>query len=81
MTRLIPHRYTSVIGAVGEEYHVSDIVSTLGATLFLLGYANTSRKHLHLLTLIIRFGIGPLLWAPLSEIVFPNHYPKHLTFD
>lgn len=36
--KLIFPTYTSVIGAVGDEYHVSNIVSTLGVTLFLFGH-------------------------------------------
>ncbi|KIY03520.1 uncharacterized protein Z520_00211 [Fonsecaea multimorphosa CBS 102226] len=36
---------------VAEQFHIGTEVSTLGTTLFLIG-----------------FGIGPLLWAPLSEV-------------
>ncbi|OQV01755.1 hypothetical protein CLAIMM_07052 [Cladophialophora immunda] len=36
---------------VSHDFHVGTEVSTLGTTLFLIG-----------------FGIGPLLWAPLSEV-------------
>ncbi|KAL9136800.1 MAG: hypothetical protein Q9175_001983 [Cornicularia normoerica] len=31
--------FSSDVSAIGKEYHVSDIVSTLGTTLFLFGYA------------------------------------------
>ncbi len=37
---------------VMEEFGVSNVVSTLGISLFVLGFA-----------------VGPLLWAPLSEIL------------
>ncbi|EXJ82933.1 hypothetical protein A1O3_06750 [Capronia epimyces CBS 606.96] len=36
---------------VAHQYHVGNEVSTLGTSLFLMG-----------------FGLGPLLWAPLSEV-------------
>lgn len=43
--------YSAGTAQVAEHFHVSKQVSTLGTTIFLLG-----------------FGIGPLLWAPLSEV-------------
>ncbi|UPK95344.1 hypothetical protein LCI18_006279 [Fusarium solani-melongenae] len=43
--------YSAGTAQVAEHFHVSRQVSTLGTTIFLLG-----------------FGIGPLLWAPLSEV-------------
>jgi len=43
--------YSSATAAVEAEFNVSTEVSTLGLSLFLVG-----------------FGIGPLLWAPLSEV-------------
>ncbi|KAF4626840.1 hypothetical protein G7Y89_g11313 [Cudoniella acicularis] len=42
--------YTSAGDSIAEEFGIGSVVSTLGLTLFLLG-----------------FGIGPLLWGPLSE--------------
>ena len=38
LCELITRRFSSDTSAVGKEYKVSDIVSTLGTTLFLFGY-------------------------------------------
>lgn len=43
--------YTAAIEAIAVHYHCSRLVSTLGLSTFLLGFA-----------------VGPLLFAPLSEI-------------
>ena len=43
--------YTAAIESIADHYGCSRIVSTLGVTTFLLGFA-----------------IGPLLFAPLSEV-------------
>lgn len=43
--------YSSAVNEISEEFHIGSTVSTLGVSLFLVG-----------------FGIGPLFWAPLSEV-------------
>ncbi|KAK3313105.1 major facilitator superfamily domain-containing protein [Apodospora peruviana] len=43
--------YSAGTAQIAEEFHVGMQVSTLGTSLFLVG-----------------FGLGPLLWAPLSEV-------------
>jgi multidrug resistance protein len=43
--------YSPGVAQIAAEFKVSNIVSTLGLTMFLLG-----------------LGLGPLIWAPLSEI-------------
>ncbi|KAI9739862.1 MAG: MFS siderochrome iron transporter 1 [Claussenomyces sp. TS43310] len=48
---LVSSAYTGGLEQIVVEFHSSDIVGTLGISLFVLGFA-----------------IGPLLWAPLSEL-------------
>jgi MFS family permease len=43
--------YSAGTAQIAREFHVSNQVSVLGTSLFLVG-----------------FGLGPLLWAPLSEV-------------
>ncbi|KAK1846961.1 MFS multidrug transporter [Colletotrichum chrysophilum] len=48
---LLSSAYTGGIREIIEEFGISQIVATLGVSLFVLGFA-----------------IGPLMWAPLSEL-------------
>ncbi|KAL0930658.1 MFS multidrug transporter [Colletotrichum truncatum] len=48
---LLSSAYTGGIREIIQEFGISQIVATLGVSLFVLGFA-----------------IGPLLWAPLSEL-------------
>lgn len=48
---LLSSAYTGGIREIIQEFKISQIVATLGVSLFVLGFA-----------------IGPLLWAPLSEL-------------
>lgn len=43
--------YSAGVGQISHDFHVANVVSTLGISLMLLG-----------------FGLGPLIWAPLSEV-------------
>jgi MFS family permease len=43
--------YTGGLSEVIEQFHTSELIVTLGVSLFVLGFA-----------------IGPLMWAPMSEI-------------
>ena len=71
--------FSGVIVPLGKEYHVADVVSTLGTTLFLFGFGSV----LVCLSTVCKSNtvrIGPLLWAPLSEVygrkvaVFPPYF-------
>lgn len=59
--------YTAAESSISKEFHVGEEVSTLGITLFLFGcvppliYLDDSGL------IEISFGLGPLLWAPMSE--------------
>ncbi|OJJ45975.1 hypothetical protein ASPZODRAFT_152227 [Penicilliopsis zonata CBS 506.65] len=53
--------YSPGIPGVAEEFGVSNVASTLGLTLFVLGY-----------------GIGPMIWSPLSEIPTIGRSPVYL---
>ncbi|KAE8366077.1 major facilitator superfamily domain-containing protein [Aspergillus caelatus] len=48
---LVSSAYTGGVAQIRQQFHVGTEVSTLGVSLFVLGFA-----------------IGPLLWAPLSEM-------------
>jgi hypothetical protein len=74
--------YAPATAQIAEEFGVSETVSILGLTLFLFGYVLNHLSHSdthHVLT-SFRFGLGPLLWAPLSEAygrrvaVFPPYF-------
>ncbi|KAB8268085.1 synaptic vesicle transporter [Aspergillus minisclerotigenes] len=53
--------YSPAIPQVAEEFGVSNVVSTLGLTLFVLGY-----------------GIGPMIWSPLSELPTVGRSPVYV---
>ncbi|KAI9043186.1 uncharacterized protein KD926_004369 [Aspergillus affinis] len=54
--------YSPGIPGVATEFGVSTIASTLGLTLFVLGY-----------------GIGPMIWSPLSELPVIGRNPVYLS--
>ncbi|RAH84649.1 caffeine resistance protein 5 [Aspergillus japonicus CBS 114.51] len=53
--------YSPGIPGVAEEFGVSTVASTLGLTLFVLGY-----------------GIGPMIWSPLSELPTVGRSPVYI---
>ncbi|KAJ5624117.1 hypothetical protein N7510_000426 [Penicillium lagena] len=53
--------YTPGIPGVSEQFGVSSVASTLGLTLFVLGY-----------------GLGPMVWSPLSEIPMIGRSPTYV---
>ncbi|KAI0061852.1 MFS transporter [Artomyces pyxidatus] len=53
--------YTAGIASVSEDFHVSVVASTVGLTLFVLGY-----------------GIGPMVWSPLSELPQVGRMPIYI---
>ncbi|RAH42902.1 MFS transporter [Aspergillus brunneoviolaceus CBS 621.78] len=53
--------YSPGIPGVADEFGVSTVASTLGLTLFVLGY-----------------GIGPMIWSPLSELPTVGRSPIYL---
>lgn len=44
-----------------QEFHISEVATTLGLTLFVAGY-----------------GLGPLLWSPMSEIPQVGRNPVYI---
>lgn len=73
---LITRSFSADVTLVAVEYGVS----TLGITLFLQGCVRISYFWLSHHLIQPRFGLGPLIWAPLSEVygrrmaVFPPYF-------
>ena len=72
--------YTAGIPGVSTEFHVSNVAALVGLTLFVAGYG-LGQYHLSnfpLRRLTQKFYVGPMVWAPLSEVPQIGRMPVYI---